>query len=456
MKNKTIVHGAVYVLGNILNKASAFMILPIITRMMTIEEYGVLNTYSSWVLMITPVVGLSMSASVRNAYVDMRDELGKYLSSIFFLAFLNTGAIITVYTIFRGLVRLPCLLIYFCILESFSKYIIESLINECVVREWAVRRNVLLVFPNLIGNVLSVVVIYFMESKKYYGKVIPLSLSLAAFAFYYIIRYWTEFKSFYNSSYWKYAISISLPLILHGISINILHASDKSMISYFRGTSETGIYSLIYSISMMTNAVSTALEAICIPRLIKGLKVSDYISIRKDVFIFMHTLIFMFCGILTVAPEAILFFGGRKYMSGYNMVSPLVISSFLISVYSIYINIEYYYKKTKGIALATVTSALINVILNFIFVPQYGAVAAAYTTLVSFLASVIMHRVMARRIDDKIAPDFIMFEGLVMVVVSSVLTNLLSKRMMFRWGLMIIIGTLYAVICYRKYKKLLV
>ena len=54
-------------------------------------------------------------------------------------------------------------------------------------------------------------------------------------------------------------------------------------------------------------------------------------------------------------------------------------------------NVEYYYQKTKLIALATFISAILNLILNAIFIKFFGYCAAGYTTLVSYICLVIMH-----------------------------------------------------------------
>ena len=56
---------------------------------------------------------------------------------------------------------------------------------------------------------------------------------------------------------------------------------------------------------------------------------------------------------------------------------------------------EYYYKKTKLIALGTMLAAGMNILLNAVFIPTFGYVAAAYTTVACYLLYYLLHVVFA-------------------------------------------------------------
>lgn len=66
--------------------------------------------------------------------------------------------------------------------------------------------------------------------------------------------------------------------------------------------------------------------------------------------------------------------------------------------YNIPSTVEYYYGKTSFIAVGTVLAAVLNVTTNAIFIPQYGYLAAAYTTLGSYMVYFIFHCIIAHRI----------------------------------------------------------
>ena len=60
--------------------------------------------------------------------------------------------------------------------------------------------------------------------------------------------------------------------------------------------------------------------------------------------------------------------------------------------------IEYYKEKTIHIAIGTGMAAIINIVLNAIFIPRYGYVAAAYTTLISYFCYYLYHSLISYRI----------------------------------------------------------
>lgn len=63
-----------------------------------------------------------------------------------------------------------------------------------------------------------------------------------------------------NISYWNYALKISLPLIPHTLSMKILAQADRVMISNMVGVEETGKYSIAYTIGLLMNILTDAIN----------------------------------------------------------------------------------------------------------------------------------------------------------------------------------------------------
>lgn len=457
MKQKSVINnGSLYLFGNLFNKAIAFITVPVFTRILTAEEYGIVNTYTSWVALMAVIVGLSLGNSIRNAFVDMNKELGKYISSIFTLAGINFSVICIIYACISRFIELPKILVWLCLVESFSNFIINALIMKYVMEEEAIKRTMLLVLPNLIGAILSVILIQLLPGDKYYGRIIATCFISSIFGIGIMVFYIARYRTLVNKKFWTYALPISLPLIFHGVSCNVLGTSDRSVITYYCGAIETGIYSLIYNLSMVSNVLTSSAESVWIPRLTRALAHDDYEEANKDIYIYIYTVLFAFCGLLTIAPELVILLGGERYLSGLNLVFPIVASSFMMFIYGIYVNIEFFYKKTGMIAIATFVAASTNLLLNFIFVPKFGAVAAAYTTLVSYTISFILHSINAHRINDKVTPYKMLVPPLIVLLISGVITILTAKNIVIRWSIMIILGIVYIVICwFFKIKKIL-
>lgn len=448
MKVNTIVkNGSLYLFGNIFNKAIAFVTVPIFTRLLSAEEYGIVNTYTSWVNLLAVIVGISLGNSIRNAYVDMKEELGKYISSIYTLSIVNFGIVCSIVIIFLNHITLQNKLVWLCLAEAMGNFAINAILFKFIMEEEAKKRTILMVCPNLIGAIISIILISIMKENKYYGRIVSTCLVSVIFGLAIILYYLIKYKTFYNKKYWTYALPISLPLVLHGISVNVLGTSDRTIITYYCGASQTGIYSLIYNLSMVAGVITSSAESIWIPRMTRSLQKRNYQEFNYELNIYIYIVLFAFCGLLTIAHELVVFLGGEEYISGMKMVFPIVASSFLMFIYGIYVNIEYYYKKTRMIAVSTIVAAGLNVLLNYVFVPKYGTVAAAYTTLVSYFVSFLLHSIDAKRIDKEAAPYKMLIVPIVVIAIAGVITNMTDNYILIRWGIMCVLGILYIYYC---------
>ena len=67
-------------------------------------------------------------------------------------------------------------------------------------------------------------------------------------------------------------------------------------------------------------------------------------------------------------------------------------------LYTLFVNVEQFKKKTIGMAIASAVAASVNLLLNWIFIPRYGYLAAAYTTLVGYLCLLCIHMFLVYRL----------------------------------------------------------
>lgn len=102
--------------------------------------------------------------------------------------------------------------------------------------------------------------------------------------------------------------------------------------------------------------------------------------------------------VILAAPEIVVILGSTAYKEASYTVVPIVASGFFAFLYTLPVQIEYYYSKTKLIALATSCAAVVNIILNYFCINRFGYVAAAYTTLVTYVLYFIFHLVISYKI----------------------------------------------------------
>ena len=279
-RNNNVKAGSFYLVGNLFNKAIVFLTIPLFTRMMSTSDYGIVNTYLSWVSIFSVIIGLSLGESIRSIYAEIKDNVESYLSSIFFLALINfvlTSGII-IFLVYNYFNHINLLLVTLCLIQSFMTFIINSINVLYMMKLQYKKRTVLLSTPNIIISIMSVIYLSFIINDKYLGRIIPYVLITALFGGYYLLKYFIKGKVLIDKRYWKTAISLSLPLIFHGLSINILATSDRTMIMLFRDASQAGIYSLVYSMTMISTVVTSSMESVWIPWFTKKMELGD----KKD------------------------------------------------------------------------------------------------------------------------------------------------------------------------------
>lgn len=450
-RNNNVKAGSYYLIGNLFNKAIVFLTIPIFTRLMSTSDYGIYNTYMSWVSIFSLIVGLSLGNSIRNAFVDFREDIEEFISSIFFLSvvnFLISSTFIILFS-YYFIEQLDLILVVLCLVQSFMLFVTNTISIKYMMEVNYLKRALLLALPNIVISIFSVVVLITIKDDKYLGRIIPSVIVSLVIGSYYLASYFIKGKKLVDFQYWKYALTLSLPLIFHGLSVIVLATSDRTMITVFRSPSETGIYSLVYSLTMVSTVVTTSLESVWIPWFTKKMEVEDKDSINKMVGYYIEIAMVVMIVILMIGPEILMLMAPKEYWSGKYIIPPILLASFLIFLYSISVDLEYYYKSTKIIAINTIIAATTNFGLNMLLIPKYGSIAAAYTTVTSYIISFCIHYRAARKLDSDLFHPKIYFKPFFVMFVSVLLAYLFMDLILIRWSVAVIVLILYL---YQLYK----
>ena len=231
--NKSLKASAFYLVGNLFNKALAFFTIPIFTRLLTTSEYGISQTYLSWVSILTLIVGMSLGNSIRTAYIDFGDDIEGYMSSIYGLSLLSfvgsSALIITGMLIWSDI---DIVLVICCLMQSYFQFVSTAMTTKYMMKVDYIKKTLLLALPNLTIQVAAIITILNMHGdNKYMGYIIPYAAVYTIVGIYFVIASFIRGKKVFNKLYWKYALTYSLPLIFHGLSLVLLSSSDRIMMT---------------------------------------------------------------------------------------------------------------------------------------------------------------------------------------------------------------------------------
>lgn len=266
------------------------------------------------------------------------------------------------------------------------------------------------------------------------GRIVPTALINVAFGLITVALVYARSHVLYNREYLKYGLAISMPLVLHGIALNILSQSDRTMITWLADASQTGVYSLIYNFSMIATVITTSLDGVWVPWFTERLKNRDIKSINDLAVDYINLMTYAMVGVMLVGPEVVKLLASSKYWEGISIIPPVVLANYIIFAYTLYVNIEHFYKKTPYITVNTLIAAGSNLILNYIFIPLYGYVAAAYTTLFSYLLAFVLHARYAKKLEPDVYPLKSFARPLAHIFGAMIVFYLFMNEWYIRWG----------------------
>lgn len=385
--------GMIYTISNILIKGFVFFSTPIFTRLMSKTSYGEYCNINSWFSLLLIIVTWELYSSIGRAKYDFENEIGEYQSSILVASIVvsainwivleyNIDFFEQFFDINRTYIRWMLLAIIF---SSATQIILATdrmyyRYNRVIIVTWLstgipIICSIILAY-NFDNIVLGAVIGYYGTS-----GIINFILSIYIFFKYRKVKY----------KYIKHSLLLALPLIPHVLSGIILGVSDRIFINKICGPAYTATYTIAYMVSMGANVILTSLNQAWIPWFY------DMLNKDKKSLIFEYSkkymMFFSVCCILLclIAPELIFLLGGLQYIEAMYIIPPICFAIELQFFYTIYVNIEFYVKKTYLISIGTILATVVNVILNYCTIPIYGYTAAAYTTVVGFLCMLIFH-----------------------------------------------------------------
>ena len=176
----------------------------------------------------------------------------------------------------------------------------------------------------------------------------------------------------------------SIPLVPNNLSWIIISLSDRLMLTWMIGANANGLYSIANKfpniIYTFYGFFSTAWKESAARILKEENKVEYYNSIYKDIKFFLKAIVL---GLIAIMPFAFPLLVDSSYNEAYIYIPALVISIYYTNMSNFYGGIFTAYKNTKIMGSTTVVAAIMNVVLNLVFIPRFGIWAATLSTLIS-------------------------------------------------------------------------
>lgn len=431
----------------VIQKCISIITTPIFTRLMSVEQYGQVSIFNSWMQIVTLICTLRLDYGVFYKGISkFKDDKDGYTLSMQSLSSIITLIVLFFYMIFResinALTELSTFLSLMMILEVFATFSVSywTIRNRY---DYNYKKIVIVTIAMSIFNVAAGLVAAILSENKGVARIVSAAIVETIIGLAVYIINIQRGKRLINLAYVKFAVLFNLPLIPHYLSTYILEQSDRIMIQKMVGVSEAGLYSVAYNAGIMIKIVSNSINNALVPWEYRKLEENDFDTLNKKLNSFMILFSFAALSFIALAPEAISVLAGEKYYSAVYCIPPVTASCFFVFVWGVYGNAEFYYDANKFTMYISGAGAIINLILNYVCIKTFGYVAAAHTTLFCYMLFTISHFVFVNHISEKKC-GIKAFDARCLTILSiallagSVILSLLYNHMLVRYILILV------------------
>lgn len=392
-----------YTVSNIGQKIAPWLVMIILTHVLSTQDYGVYSVFLSWLEIFEIIITLRIySSGYVVGLVRKDDNKNVYTATMQTLSFVLIMVWLVIYFLLRKplnhLTDMNTLLAVMMIVSFFGTVSFGLWTSRQRVDNQYKSMLLATMLYGVAGPILGALTVFLnLDNPITWVIAIRIVLQLIVATPFFISNI-KGATSLWNNKFASEALKYNIPMLPYYLSMVLLNHSDRLMIQKFAGYSDAAMYSVAYSAAMMIFVVSGALNLSLQAWLFKALKINKRENQAK--LISVGTIIVILCCLLEIvmAPEAILILGGQKYLTAIWAMPPVVLSVIIMFIYQQYVNVLFYFKKTKLILFCSIFAAVCNIALNAFFIPKYGFIAAGYTTFASYLIVMILYYVMMRKV----------------------------------------------------------
>lgn len=394
MFKKLFLNTSIYSIGIILPQAAGFILLPVYTRCLSPEDFGIVSSMHVLKTILAVLFTLCLERSIVRLYWDhksedaKRDFLGTITISITVISIVIISLLFLLQNyvgrIYKSIDFSP--LFVYAILTGFL-FVFSHIPKMHLILKEKAGKFVLLSSVQLIANIFFILL--FIIGKKE-GAAGYLKGQMFGAALLFPIYIYISLKAInlkFNLSIFKSSALFSLPIIPTILSAWVLNLSDRIFLERYFNLEDVGIYSLGYKIAGLILIFSGAFNMAYSPTFFKLANSDDQSNAKNTLFRYNYSylvaVIFICFAISFFAKEVITLVFDTKYNSAHFFV-PLIAFSYLFTMADGLTGMFFQQsKKMKENMIKGLSVAGINIILNFLLIPRFGAYGAAYATILS-------------------------------------------------------------------------
>jgi O-antigen/teichoic acid export membrane protein len=397
-----------YVFGMVLVTLAGFISLPILTRVFSRSDYGIISLVS-----ITVWLGLSFSkAGMQESAVRFysefkngkrKDDISVYYTTLFFSAILFA---LIVSALLWSLVSFFNINIFGPETKNLLVIAVAMIITGAIIlRLFSFYRaaqstktyNIISVIKRYFSLALAIFFLFVIQKDitSYYSGIILAQILIIVVLVALLIRKNMLKITNYSWPFFYECLLFGLPLIVNELAGFLLKSTDRYLIQIFLGTESVGVYSLGSDLCMhVKNAIVYPLYYAIVPIYMdmwnnKGMEQTREFLSKVLKYYSLIAIPVMF-GFVALAKQIVVIVATSKFEESATIIPYIILGAIFWGYYPIVTAGLYIYKQTKKISLLTLLGVGANIGLNIILIPRMQLQGAALATLITYVVLMLV------------------------------------------------------------------
>ena len=398
-RSKTLISNTlILAAGTFASKVIVLLMTPIYTMLLSPAEFGIADLVAQTSNMLIPLACVGICEGLFRFTLDCEDKKRVFSSGIF--------------TLLAGSAVMFALLPLLSFFDMFDGYILligayvtcANLHSACAQYVRAQGKTTLFAVQGIANTVLTVVLnilflmVFDLGAYGYVLSIVLGDLIVTTAIFFFAGLYRDISVKSVSKSTLSEMLKFSIPYIPTTMLWLITSVSDRYIVRAFCGEVETGLYAAAYKIpTLLTLVCGVFIEAWQFSA-VKDASSEERGGFFGGVYKYYLTVIFVAASVLIAGSQIFTrILLADSYFASWSFVPVLVIATVFSTLVHFLGSVYFVEKKSVFSMLTALVGALINIVLNFVMIPDHGAMGAAVATLISYLAVYVVRAMDTRR-----------------------------------------------------------
>ncbi|MDC0055084.1 oligosaccharide flippase family protein [Pseudomonadota bacterium] len=408
IKNNPLINASTYLGANILNGLIPFLLLPVLTRFLSVEQFGEVAIFQTLFMALSAFVGITIVGAADRKFFDENasDIMAEFIGSCIQIAIFLSCATLLFFLAFqqeaKNILEVPVSYIFYAIFVSVCLVLIQLRLGQWQIRNNAFSYGFFQVSQSALIVIIATILIVFFKYDAF-GRIISQVIICGVFAISSI--YLLKREGLLDFFHWRpeyilESLKFGLPLVPHVVGVFFLSMADRFLIANELGIAKSGIYMLAAQLATIIWLFFDAANKAFLPWLYEKLsrnELKEKIYIVKMTYAWFGLVLFTTPFAFFIGPYLVIFIAGSEYAEAGKVFGWLALGHSFGGMYAMLNCYIYYSKETSLLSLVTIISGLANIFLLIILIKYWGIVGAGMAFSISMFLRFVLTWIAAQQ-----------------------------------------------------------